>query len=63
MKKRRPRSRSIASNRRRTSWCGRIPDFFSKVPFGPSGCHVRRTWLSSWDTVLEDKDLKKDAGG
>jgi len=52
MKKRSPRSRSIASNRRRTSWCARIPDFFSKTPFRPSGCHVRRTWLSSWDTAL-----------
>jgi len=58
-----PRSRSIASNRRRTSWWARIPDFFSKAPFGPSGCHVRRTRLSSWGTVLGGEDSKRDMGG
>ena len=55
-RERSPRSRSIASNRRRTSWWARTPDFFSKVPFGPSGCHVRRTWLSSWNAAVRGED-------
>jgi len=41
-----PRSISIISNRNMTSWCAKIPAFFSTSE--PSGCHVLRVLLSSW---------------
>jgi hypothetical protein len=56
-----PRSRSMASKRRRTSWWGMMSAFFSTWAFGPSGCHVLSVALSSWQRHEPSEEPRFDS--